>query len=109
MFDALFGSISAEQVLIYIAARGSGYGREIAGFFKVSPTAIRSQLERLEAGGIIYGEYQGKTRVYYLNPRYAVYKELTQLLERMIEFYPQELAQDLNMNRRRPRRQSKPE
>lgn len=108
MFDALFGSTSAAQVLVYIAARGSGYGREIATYFQVSQTAIRSQLERLELGGIIYGEYQGRTRVYYLNPRYSVYKELKQLLDRMIEFYPQGIAQDLNMNRRRPRRQSKP-
>ena len=108
MFDAIFGSVSAEQVLIYISARGSGYGREIATYFNVSQTGIRSQLERLELGGIIYGEYQGKTRVYYLNPRYSVYKELKQLLDRMVEFYPAEVAQDLKMNRRRPRRQSKP-
>ena len=108
MFDTIFGSASAEQILIYIAARGSGYGRAIADYFNVSQTAIRNQLERLELGGVINGEYQGRTRVYYLNPRYSVYKELKQLLDRMIEFYPDDIAQDLTMNRRRPRRQSKP-
>ena len=108
MFDSIFGSTSAEQVLTYISARGSGYGREIAIYFKASQTAIRRQLDRLEASGVIYGENQGKTRVYYLNPRYSVFNELKALLDRMLDFYPVEVAQDLKMNRRRPRRQSKP-
>ena len=108
MFNAIFGSTTAEQVLIFISARGSGYGREIASFFNSSQTGIRNQLDRLEQGGIIYGENQGNTRIYKLNPRYSVYKELKQLLDRMIEFYPAEVVEELQMNRRRPRRQSKP-
>lgn len=108
MFDGIFGNVSAEQVLIYLAAREGGYGREIADFFHSSQTAIRAQLERLELAGIIVGENQGRTRIYRLNPRYAVFKELKQLLERMLEFYPENVAQKLKMNRRPPRRLAKP-
>ncbi len=108
MFDTIFGSKSAERVLVYINAREGGYGRGIATFYGGSLTSVQKQLEKFENANILYGEQQGRTRIYRLNPRYALYKELKQLLDKMIEFYPTESRNDLIMDRRRPRRKGKP-
>ena len=108
MFEALFGNKSAERVLVYINTRGGGYGREIASFYDCSLTSIQKQLEKMELAGIFYGEQQGRTRIYRLNPKYGLYKQLQELLSKVVEFYPPELKEDLVMNRRRPRRTGKP-
>lgn len=109
MFEAIFGNKSAERVLIYIGARGSGYGREIASFFNGSSlTSVQKQLDKLERANVLYSESQGKTRIYRLNPRYALYRELTSLIDKAIEFYPEKLRDELLVNRRRPRRKGKP-
>ncbi len=108
MFEALFGNESAERVLVYINAREGGYGREIAAFFDASLTSIQKQLDKLEIANILYSEQQGRTRIYKLNPRYALYKELKQLLDKVVEFYPPDIKKVLISNRRRPRRKGKP-
>lgn len=109
MFEAIFGSKSAERVLVYIGVRESGYGRDIASFFDGSGlTSIQKQLEKLERASVLYSESQGKTLVYRLNPRYALYKQLKSLIDKAVEFYPSEIRAELIMNRRRPRRKGKP-
>lgn len=108
MFEAIFGSKSAERVLVYINARDSGYGREITAFYGGSLTSIQKQLEKLENANVLYSEQQGRTRIYRMNPRYAINKELKQLLDKIVEFYQPELRKELVMNRRRPRRKGKP-
>ncbi|WP_019531508.1 winged helix-turn-helix domain-containing protein [Dasania marina] len=108
MFNAIFGSKSAERVLVYINTRGGGYGREIAAFYGGSLTSIQRQLDKLENANVLYAEQQGKTRVYRLNPKYALYPQLQQLLDKAVEFYPPAIRDELLMNRRRPRRTGKP-
>ncbi len=109
MFEAIFGNKSAERILIYIGARESGYGREIASFFDGSSlTSIQKQLDKLENANVLYSETQGRTRIYRFNPRYALYKQLKPLIEKAIEFYPAEIREQLLLNRRRPRRKGKP-
>ncbi len=109
MFEAIFGNKSAESVLLFIVAREGGYGREIASFFDESSlTSIQKQLDKLENANVLYSETQGRTRVYKLNPRYALYKQLKSLIEQALEFYPPEIRDELIMNRRRPRRKGKP-
>lgn len=109
MFEAIFGNKSAEKILVFINARDSGYGREITAFFAGSSlTSIQKQLDKLENANVLYAEPQGRTRIYKLNPRYALYKQLKALLDQALEFYPPEIKEDLIMNRRRPRRTRKP-
>jgi len=108
MLESLFGSINRERVLSFLYARGEGYPREIARFFETDLNPIQKQLEKLEAGGVLYSRLAGKTRLYALNPRYAFLSELKGLLEKALSFYPQDEREALLMNRRRPRRQGKP-
>ena len=72
-------------------------------------STIQNQLDKLELGGILAGTTNGRTRLYTFNPRYAFLKELKQLLEKALSFYPEDEREKLVMERRRPRRRGKPE
>ena len=108
MLESLFGSVNREKVLIFLYARDEGFPREIARHYKTDVSPIQRQLERLEEGGVLSSRLLGKTRVYNFNPRYPFLRELEQLLEKVLSFYPDTEKEILIMNRRRPRRKNKP-
>jgi len=69
---------------------------------------LQAELDRLETGGILLSRKVGRTRVYRFNPRYALVEELEALLEKALGFYPDDLHDRLQMDRRRPRLRGKP-
>ena len=108
MLESILGSKSSEQVFIFLVARNKGYATEIARFFDADLYAIQKQLERLENSDVLVSSKVGRTRVYQFNPRYPFLKELRILLERVLSFYPDDIQESLEMNRRRPRKKDKP-
>ena len=108
MLESILGSLNRERVMIYLVARDDGYAREIARFFKVGLDPIQKQLEKLENGSVVYSRQVGRTRVYAFDPRYPFLQELTALMKKVLAFYPEEMKEQLLMNRRRPRRPGKP-
>ena len=103
----MFGSIDAERVLLFLAARDSGYGREIADYWQTSVNGIQRQLDKFESGGILESRQVGRTRVYGWNPRWVFRNELKALLGRAITFLPKKERDRLEMVRKRPRRRGK--
>ena len=108
MLEALLGSAGKEKILLFIVSRESGYARQISNFFDIPLTPVIKQLKKLEEGSILYAEMQGKTKIYKFNQRFPFLKELKQLLEKVLEFYPEETIKKLKYNRKRPRRSNKP-
>lgn len=108
MLETILGSTNSERVLIFLVAREEGYAREIARFYDTTLAPIQQQLERLEFGGVLVSRSAGRTRLYSFNPRYPFLEELKALLAKALTFYPEEMREDLMMNRRRPRRAEKP-
>ena len=108
MLAPLFGSKGSEKVLIFIIARGEGYAREISQFFDMDISTVQNQLDKFELGGILASTTKGRTRLYTLDPRYPFLKELKQLLDKALSFYPEDEQEKLVMERRRPRRRGKP-
>lgn len=108
MLEPLLASTNCERVLIFLAAREEGYLREIADFYQTAPAPILKQLEKLEAGGVLFSRLAGRTRLYGFNPRYPFLKELKALLDKALAFYPEETRASLLESRRRPRRKGKP-
>ena len=108
MIEPLLGSKNRERVLLFLHARDEGYAREISRFYKTDLSQIQKQLERMEVGNIVYSQTVGKTRVYFLNPRYPFLKELKALLKKVLSFYPKDEQEKLTMIRKRPRRKGKP-
>lgn len=108
MLQPILGSVSSEQALLFMLARGEGYATEIARYFDANLYAIQKQLDKFEMGGILASRTSGRTRIYAFNPRYPFLKELKDLLSKAFEFYPADLKEDLLMVRKRPRRRGKP-
>lgn len=107
MYQALFGNAVAEKVLLYIANYGDGYINKIAKVFNISPSQVQKQLVRLEAGGILVSRLTGNLRVFTLNPRLAIKKELLALLEKELDMMPKETTLKYYRERMRPRRTGK--
>ena len=97
MLEPLLGSESSERVLVFILARDEGYATEIARFFGIGLYAIQKQLDKLESGGILASRTAGRTRLYKFNPRYPFLKELMNLIEKALSFYPEEVRERLAM------------
>jgi predicted ArsR family transcriptional regulator len=108
MLESIFGSRTCERVLIFLFTRDEGYAREIARFYDIGLASVQKQLEKLEAGGVLYSKLLGRTRLYGFNPRYPFRQELRGLLEKALSFYPEDLREELVLVRRRPRRKGKP-
>ncbi len=79
----------------------------MARFFETDLYGFQNQLDRLETGGVVVSRKVGRTRLYTFNPRYAFLDELKGLLEKTLDFYPEELRKALLLNRRRPRLRGK--
>ena len=108
MLEAIVGNASAEKVLLFMAARKSGYAREIATSFNTEVTPIKNQLERMERDGMLIFENVGRTKVYKFNPRFPFVEEVIALSNKALGYLPQNLQEELVYNRRRPRREGKP-
>ena len=102
MLHPLLGSINAERVLVFILKREKGYTREIARFYNSDPDSIQKQLVKFEEGGVLVSMAVGRTRLYQFNPRYAFLPELKQLLNKGLQYYPEEESERLVMTRQRP-------
>lgn len=108
MLEGVLGNINKERVLVYVIARGEGYPREMAAFFDAPLTPIQKQTEKLETAGVLYSRFVGRSRVYALNPRCVYINELKALINRVLEFYPEDIQDALMNDRRRPRKPEKP-
>jgi hypothetical protein len=108
MLEPILGSASSERVLMFLHVRQEGYAREIARFFDANLDPIQKQLAKLELGGVLVSREVGRTRLFTFNPRYPMIDELRALLEQSFRFYPEDVREQLQMNRRRPRRRGKP-
>jgi predicted ArsR family transcriptional regulator len=108
MLTPLLGTENSERALLFLLTRNEGYAREIAQFFNTNLYAIQRQLDKLEAGGVLVSRTVGRTRLYQFNPRYPFLHELKQLLEKALSFYPEDVRESLELNRRRPRKRDKP-
>ena len=106
MLDSLFGNPTAATVLAFTALNRECYAQELADRFGISLSAVQNQLRRLEEGGVLVAVARGRTRLYSLNPRFAVARDLEALLRRAVDFLP-ERERERYLARRRPRGRGK--
>jgi predicted transcriptional regulator len=108
MLEAVFGSEGAERVLMFLAVRKQGYAKEISDFWDMRVSTCQSQLARMEREGLLASENVGRTKLYSFDRRYAFSEDIQKLLLKALGFFPSDLREDLQLNRRRPRRTGKP-
>jgi transposase len=108
MLEALLGTKNRELTLQYLLVFKEGYAREIAKYFNASLPSIQNQLKHFEESGLALSKMSGRTKVYFLNPRYAFLEEIIALLNKVRPYYKPELKEKFEMQRKRPRRPGKP-
>jgi predicted transcriptional regulator len=108
MLEAVLGSEGAERVLMFLAVRKKGYAKEISDFWNMRVSTCQSQLSRMEREGLLVSENSGRTKIYSFNRRYSFSEDVQQLLLKALGYFPADLREDLQLNRRRPRRTGKP-
>lgn len=80
MLEPLLGSEKKEKILLYVYTHGEAYAREMARAFGAHVNVIQHHLENLEYSGVLYSKFRGTVRLFGLNPRYPLKKELEALL-----------------------------
>lgn len=110
MLEKLFGNGVIEKILFYLLANQKGYATELKEVLGIPLYSIQIALARLEQGGILVRQPQGKTQVYQYNPRYPFLAELIQFLNKAYQAIPEHMRKKLYEPsvRRRPRRKGKP-
>lgn len=104
VLEAVFGTRSAAQVLLFIEAYGSGHASRIAITYDVPLTGVQRQLKRLEASGVLVSRPVGNARVFEFNVRNPTVRDLRTFLASEIERLPEEEVQAYYRQRQRPRR-----
>ena len=107
MINELFGGETTEKCLIYLAAMEEGYPLEISKAFGISNTQVIRTLTKLEQADILIGKEVGRARIYSLNSRFFVAKELKALLDRVIINMPLADQEKYFMRRKAPRKKGK--
>ena len=104
MLDALFGSQSERQVLLFMQNYDEGYGADIARTFDRPLFPVRKRLQKMEENGWLVSRLVGKTRVYSWNPRNPRVKPLREFLQTVLDYLPEDEIKKYFRARRRPRR-----
>jgi DNA-binding transcriptional ArsR family regulator len=102
----LFGEYTS-RILLYLNRFKESYATEIARQFCVKQQTIQYHMDKLEAIGILKSRIVGRTRLYRINPRYVLRKELGALLDKTIDYLPEEVVQEHFVKRTRPRTKGK--
>jgi Family of unknown function (DUF6314) len=88
MFEVLFGCKTVQKILIFLFVNGKCYGTQLHNLLSAPLTPIQKALLRLEKGGVIMSDYEGKTRLYRFNPAFPLLSELEQLLKKAYTLLP---------------------
>jgi predicted transcriptional regulator len=107
VLEAIFGSRSAAQVLLFLEAYGSGHARRIAATYEVSVNGVYKQLRRLETNDVLVSRMVGTSRVYEFNDRNPSVRNLRTFLEAELDLLPEDQLAAYYRQRQRPRRTGK--
>lgn len=110
MLEKLFGNIVIEKILFYLLVNEKSYATQMSGALGIPLYSVQIALGRLEQGGMLIRQAQGKTQLYQFNPRYPFLAELKAFLKKAYEALPEDLRSRSYEApiRKRPRRKGKP-
>ena len=110
LLETVFGNRTAARVVAYIEQYAEAYASQIARAFGMPVSQVQKQLRRLEAGGLLVNKMQGRTRLYFWNPRAASVKGLRMVVSTEIAAFLEsgDPLVETFLQRRRPRREGKP-
>jgi hypothetical protein len=104
----LFGGVAAEAVLLHLFHYGHSYGRAAARDMGVALDGVQKQLDKFERCGVLVAQSQGRTLVYYWNPKSGLAGKLKEIVGMIYDAIPLERRQEIFATRHRPRGRGKP-
>jgi hypothetical protein len=107
VLEALLGSRSAAQALLFIEAYGAGHANGMARIYHVPVNGLYRQLRRLEDAGVLVSRTVGGSRRFEFNPRNPTVTHLRAFLAEELESLPRDEVSAYYRERQRPRRTGK--
>ena len=109
MLESLFGTPIIEKILFFLVVNKKCYPSQLKKVFQNPLYSFQRALGRLERGGVVVSQREGKTLIYQFNPRYPFLPELEAFLQKAYSFFPEEIREKYYepIIRKRPRRQGK--
>lgn len=95
MLQHLFGSKSAERILLFLWVNERCYASQIQKACGCALTPLQYILRKFELAGILVASLQGRKKLYCLNSDYLVYTELKALLQKGFANLPAEEKKSL--------------
>ena len=95
------------RILLYLIKFEDSYATEIARHFTMKQQTVQYHMDKLETYGILRSRIVGRTRLYRINPRYVLRKELRALLDKVMQYLPEDVVQEYFVKRTRPRTKGK--
>lgn len=110
MLEYLFGTTIIEKILFYILVNKKCYPSQLKKTFQMPLYSFQRAFDKLEKGGILISQREGKTIIYQFNPYYVFLKELEIFLQKAYQFLPEDVRDKYYepITRKRPRRKGKP-
>ncbi len=102
--ETLFGGRTAAQVLMFIQAYNEGHANRIATTYEVPVSQVQTQLQKLEANGVLVSRMVGRTRLFTWNPRNLTVQDLQKFLDAELHRLPRDIIKRYYRQRQRPRR-----
>ena len=88
MLSSLLTNKSVEKILFFILLNGKCYASQLHRRLETPLTPLQQALDKLENGGILTSQTEGKTRFFEFNSNYPLISELEALLKRAYILLP---------------------
>lgn len=108
MLEGIFGSKTAEKVLLHIFHYGESQASAIAKDFSVAVNPVVQQLNRIERAGGLVSKELGRSRMHTFNPKFPFNKPVQEIIEKAYDSISLSERQKSFETCRRPRRNGKP-
>lgn len=108
MLETIFGNETTATILLNIFHYDGIHARAIARNMGKVHGGIVSQLDRLEAGGLLVSKEVGRTRVYSFNPKSPYTEPVKKIIQITYDALPVKVKEKIFLERTRPRAKGKP-
>lgn len=88
MLEGLCGNKNVQKILLFLFVNSKCYGAQLQRLLSTPLTSLQNAFSRLEKARLVLSYYEGKTKLYQLNPAHPLMSELEQLLKRAFTLLP---------------------
>ncbi|MBI3236707.1 MAG: winged helix-turn-helix transcriptional regulator [Chlamydiales bacterium] len=88
MMSSLLGNKNVEKVLLFLFVNEKCYPTQLQRLLDTPLTSLQNAFFRLEKGRVVLSHYEGKTKIYRLNPVHPLMAEIELLLKKAYTLLP---------------------